>query len=130
MLIMQRRTTDRICIGDHLVITVMATRTGRSVVLQIGKCQHELAVGYTAEIEPGVTIKLFDVRGGDARIGVHAPKHIPVDRSEYREWKQRQEAARKRASMPERVGIAMCGLFLSLSAVPAWLLASQIAGVL
>lgn len=123
MLVLSRLITETIHIGDHLVLTLVSVHHRGSVTLQIGKGEHELAVGYTAEIEPGVSVKLIAVRAGQARLGIIAPRKIPVHRGEV--WarikaQELEEARRKR--MPERVGQAIAGLFAVLSVWPISLL--------
>jgi carbon storage regulator CsrA len=110
------------------VLTVVSVKRRGSVTLRIGNCEHELARGYTAEIEPGVFIKLIDLSAGRAKFGVLAPKRIAVYRGEIyaRIQAQKLEAAR-RQSIGTRAGVALCGLFVAMSALPMSLLL-QLAG--
>ncbi len=123
MLVLTRFSGQSITIGDHMVITVAGVTRAGSVHLRIGRRQHELAEGYTADIEPGVTVKLLRVHAGRATLGFTAPKKIAVHRLEIYERIQAEklEIAR-RQRMPERVGQVIAGVFLALSAWPAYLL--------
>ena len=116
MLVLTRNTTQTITIGDHLVLTLVSVQRRGSVTLRIGNSEHELARGYAAEIEPGVTIKLLEVTAGRATFGIQAPKRIAVHRGEvYARIQAERAAVALQQSMPERVGTAICGVFVALS---------------
>lgn len=122
-LVLSRHIGESIHIGEHLVLTLVSVQHRGSVTLQIGKGRHELAVGYTADIEPGVSVKLIALRAGQARFGITAPKSIPVHRGEiYARIKAQELEEQRRQRMPERVGKVIAGVFLALSTWPAYLL--------
>lgn len=127
MIVLNRKPTQTITVGHHLVLTVVRIKRSGSVTLRIGKYEHELAEGYTSQIEPGVTIKVLRVRSGNADIGIVAPEKLKVYRGEiYAQIKAQQDAEARRLAMPTQVGQAIFGFFLALSAWPMYLL--QMAG--
>ena len=55
-------------------------------------------------INNDITVVVVEIRGDKVRLGVEAPKEVPVDRSEVREAKERTaevEAAKKKAGSNE-----------------------------
>lgn len=105
------------------MLTLVSVQRRGSVTVQIGTYQHELARGVTAEIEPGVTVKLTRVTAGQATLALHGPKHIKIWRGEIYALIQAQQAEdARRQRMPELVGQAIAGLFAVLSVWPISLL--------
>lgn len=52
-------------------------------------------VGETVCIGNDITITVLGVKGGQTRVGINAPKSVPVHRQEIFERIQREEAAAK-----------------------------------
>ncbi|GFE85153.1 carbon storage regulator CsrA [Steroidobacter agaridevorans] len=50
-------------------------------------------VGETVMIGRDITVTVLGVKGNQVRVGVHAPKEVPVHREEIYERIQREEAA-------------------------------------
>ena len=60
-------------------------------------------VGETVVIGDDVTVTVLGVKGNQVRLGVNAPKEIPVHREEIYERIKREQAA-KDANRPQVVG--------------------------
>lgn len=43
-------------------------------------------------IADNIVIEVIDIRGDRVRLGITAPRHIPIDRAELREEKERADA--------------------------------------
>ena len=100
MLILTRRLSQKIMVGDHIVIEVIKTFEN-SVQLEIDipegvsigydDFNHQLGgsifrltrqVGEQCKIGQHTVIEIFDIRKGEIRIGIKAPKEIIILRDE------------------------------------------------
>ena len=94
MLILSRQVDESIVIGRDVLVTPTDVDAGGARVIARGTmvggpddggrfdAVHELAAGQSFHVGPMIVVTLVEVRGGFARLGVHAPKSMPVRRKE------------------------------------------------
>jgi sRNA-binding carbon storage regulator CsrA len=94
MLILSRQVDESIVVGRDVVVTPTDIDAGGARVIVRGTmvggandggrfdAVHELAPGASFPVGPMIVVTLVEVRGGFARLGVHAPKSMPVRRKE------------------------------------------------
>lgn len=100
MLVLTRKPGQSFHVGDHLIVTVAGLdadgATLRTVVTSGGvdlKLRSELVIHLSLQIGDDITIKLLDIEPGQARIGIDAPKGMPIHRGEsYEEHRQKHLA--------------------------------------
>jgi sRNA-binding carbon storage regulator CsrA len=94
MLIFSRQVDESIVVGRDVVVTPTDIDESGARVIARGTmvggpddggrfdAAHELSPGGSFHVGPMIVITLVEVRGGFARLGVHAPKSMPVRRKE------------------------------------------------
>lgn len=97
-LILSRRSGESIIIGGSVVFTVRSIRSYGALVEVTGIQQpirKSMHIGESLEIpEVETEVTLLTQRGAQVRIGVNAPKEVPVNREEIQ---RRIEAERMTA---------------------------------
>lgn len=114
MLVLTRHPKEDIMIGDNIRLTVHEVNNGVVTFLTLMPVDHappsgsrtyqrgtsfrvysnHCEVGATFNISDEVTIMLIGLRRKQVRIGINAPKHVPVHRMEiYRRIQQSESEA-------------------------------------
>jgi sRNA-binding carbon storage regulator CsrA len=103
MQVVSRRVDQWVMVGDDILVgpTDIDPRTVRILAKgrMIGGPQdggtfqqvHELSAGQSFGVGPLIVVTLLDIRGDEVNLGISAPPHVPVSRSELREPTPRRE---------------------------------------
>lgn len=86
MLILTREDSQSIQISDNILLTVVAVYC-HSVLIHISNkpyqdIQYRLQLDSKADIADGITVKLSNIERRQAKLGIEAPKHVRIMRTE------------------------------------------------
>ena len=86
MLILGRRSGEKVMIGDNLMLSVLDSRPHKARFRiedsNGGDFLVTLGIGESSELQDGIRFTMLSVHGKSVRIGFNAPPELPIHRLE------------------------------------------------